>query len=600
MKYRWSIAPAQPALAAFLAQQLQISPLLAQCLLNRGHSEPDPIARFLQPRLRHLADPFLLPNMGAAVDRLFTARERGETVVIFGDYDVDGVTATALLTEVLTELGWTVEHYLPHRMDEGYGLSQLAVENCLKRFSTTLLLAVDCGSTAVESIRWLGGQGVDVIVVDHHQVSSPAPPAVALVNPQCHPARASDAVGGNGGLAAGMPNGACGHPPGQNGCPSFTELCSVGLAFKLAHALVKRGRQTGLAPAMDFDLRPFLDLVALGTIADLVPLTGENRILVASGLQRLNATQRPGLIALRQVAGITEKISGYEVGFLLGPRLNAAGRLETAEEALSLLLARQLSDAEPLAHSLDARNRERQQIERGIVEQVTGAIRARFNAATDFVIVEGQLLWHVGVVGIVASRVLQQFYRPTIILGGEANEWRGSGRSIEGFDLAAALRTCTDLLLRHGGHAMAAGLALHPDKLDAFRTRLNDLARRTLKPEQLQPTLRLDAEIAFNDLTMERIHELELLQQTGMGNPVVQLCVRGVTHQRPLQRIGPDRRHAKMWITDGRRTCEAVLWGVGDGPLPVGRFDLAFTPRTNAFNGRCSVQLRVLDWRPCG
>ena len=568
MKYRWSIAPAQPALVEFLAGQLKISPLLAQCLLNRGLSEPEPISRFLQPRLKNLADPFLLPNMRAAVERLFAARARGESLVIFGDYDVDGVTSTVLLTEVLSALGWKVNHYLPHRMDEGYGLSQGGVENCLKKFPTTLLLAVDCGSTAVDSIRWLKQQGVDVIVLDHHQVSQPAPEAVALVNPQ---------------FVAGGP---------------FTELCSAGLAFKLAHALVKHGRQAGLAAATDYDLKPLLDLVALGTIADIVPLIGENRILVSAGLERLNATQRPGLIALRNVAGITGQIAGYEVGFQLGPRLNAAGRLETAEEALTLLLARSLKEAEPIAHSLDARNRERQQIERSIAEQVVGAVKARFDPQRDYVIVEGQLLWHIGVVGIVASRVLQEFYRPTIILGGEADEYRGSGRSIEGFDLAAALRQCDDLLVRHGGHAMAAGLALKPEQLDAFRTRLNDLARRTLKPEQLQTALRIDADVAFGELTLERLQELARVQQTGAGNPVVQLAVRNVTHQRPPLRMGADRKHAKLWITDGRATCEAVMWNLGENALPTGRFDLAFAPQINEFNGNVSVQLKALDWRP--
>ena len=362
--------------------------------------------------------------MAAAVERLFLARRKDEPLVIFGDYDVDGVTSTALLTEILTALGWRVNHYLPHRLDEGYGLSQDGVENCLRRFPIKLLLAVDCGSTAVPSVEWLRQRGVDVIVLDHHQVSNPPPLATALVNP-------------------------------RSGTGTFTELCSVGLAFKLAHALVKRGRETGLAGAQDFDLRPLLDLVALGTVADLVPLTGENRILVTTGLQRLQGTPRPGLIALKAVAEVKGPIGVYEVGFQLGPRLNAAGRLETAVEALNLLLAQNLTEAEPLARDLDARNRERQQIERSIAEEAIGAVRAKFDAQTDYVIVEGQLLWHVGVVGIVASRVLREFHRPTIIMGGEGEEWRGSGRSIEGFDLAAALRECQDLLVRHGGHAMA-------------------------------------------------------------------------------------------------------------------------------------------------
>jgi single-stranded-DNA-specific exonuclease len=585
MKFRWSLALPQPLLAGQLASQLKISPLLAQCLLNRGFSEPSAISNFLQPRLNNLADPFLLPDMAAAVDRLLRARERGEPLVIFGDYDVDGVTSTALLLEVLRPLGWQVDFYLPHRMDEGYGLSQDGVENCLKKFppsqssGTTsparLLLAVDCGSTAVETVRWLRERGVDVIVLDHHQVSSPAPEAIALVNPQLST---------------------------LNSQPStvFTELCSAGLAFKLAHALIKRGRQTGLPGALEFDLKPLLDLVALGTIADLVPLTGENRILVSAGLERLNKTQRPGLVALKEVAESPAPVGTYEVGFQLAPRLNAAGRLETAEESLELLLARDLAKAMPLAQNLDARNRERQEIERGIVEEVIGAVWAKFNPQTDFVIVEGQLLWHVGVVGIVASRVLQQFYRPTIILGGEGGEWRGSGRSIAGFDLAAALRECNDLLVRHGGHAMAAGLSVQPDKIDLLRQRLNELARRALKPEDLQPPLRLDAEVGLDEITLESLGKLGRLKPTGQGNPPVQFCARSLAHQRPLQRIGADRQHVKMWVTDGTGTLEAVWWNGGDKSLPVGKFDLAFAPQMNEFNGNRTVQLKVLDWQPAG
>jgi single-stranded-DNA-specific exonuclease len=573
MKYRWSIAPPQRVLAGALSRQLGLSPLLAQCLLNRGLSEPEQIQRFLQPRLKHLADPFLLPDMRAAVERLLAARAKGEPLVIFGDYDADGVTATALLTEVLSSLGWTVHHYLPHRMDEGYGLSLAAAENCLSRFPVSLLLAVDCGSTAVETIAQLRSRGVDVIVLDHHQLGPQQPAATALVNPYAAPAQP----------AGGRP---------------FKELCSVGLAFKLAHALVKEGRRVGLPGATQYDLRPLLDLVALGTVADVVPLTGENRILVNCGLERLQATRRVGLRALIEVAGIRNRIGTYEVGFLLAPRLNAAGRLETAEDALQLLLARDPADAAALAESLDAQNRQRQTLERGIADEVISSVRARFNPATDYVIVEGHASWHIGVVGIVASRVMQEFYRPTIILGGDADAWRGSGRSIEGFDLAAALRDCSDLLLRHGGHAMAAGLSILPEKVGVLRARLNALARRTLAQHLLQPNLRLDAEVRLAELTVERVQELEQLQQTGLGNPPVQFCARNVTHHRPPQRMGPDQRHAKLWVDDGTAVREAVLWGAGDGPLPVGRFDLAFAPQLNYFNDTISVQLKVLDWRP--
>ena len=523
MKFRWSIAPSQPMLAASLANALKISPLLVQCLLNRGFSEPEKISQFLEPRLKNLADPFLLPNMNAAVERLLLAREREEPLVIFGDYDVDGVTSTALLFEVLSVLGWRVNFYLPHRLDEGYGLSQDGVENCLKKFPAKLLLAVDCGSTAVAQINWLREKNVDVIVLDHHQVSNPPPNAVALVNPQLAPPETI----------------------------SFRELCSAGLAFKLAHAVLKRLRENNIPAALNLDLREFLDLVALGTIADIVPLIGENRILVSAGLEKLNSTQRPGLIALKKVAECPPAIGCHEVGFQIGPRLNAAGRLENAEEALHLLLAKNISDAEPIARSLDLRNRERQKIERGISEEVIGAVRAKFDAQKDFVIVEGQLLWHIGVVGIVASRVLHEFYRPTVIIGGEGNEWRGSGRSIEGFDLAAALRGCDDLLLRHGGHAMAAGVTIHPDKIDALRIRLNDLARLALKPDQLQPCLKLDAEIALADLTIERLEELDQLAPTGQGNAPVKFAIRNLSHQQPPQRMGKENQHVKLRVTDG-------------------------------------------------
>lgn len=574
MKFSWSLAPSQPLLAGRLAALLKISPLLAQCLLNRGMSEAPAIENFLEPRLKNLADPFLLPDMEKAVDRLFRAREQNETLVIFGDYDVDGVTATALLVQVLRPLGWRVEFYLPNRMEEGYGLSADGVENCLKKFQTTLLLAVDCGSTAVETIASVRAGGVDVIVLDHHQISSPPPAATALVNPQAAKITCNGEATGN-----------------------HTELCSAGLAFKLAHAIIKRGREKNFPGATEFDLKPLLDFVALGTIADLVPLTGENRILTYAGLWQLNRTQRPGILALKKAAQTEEKIGVYEVGFQLAPRLNAAGRLETAEESLHLLLAETLEQATPIAQSLDLRNRERQKIEKTIVAEAIGTLRMKFDPKDHFVIVEGQLFWHIGVVGIVASRVLQEFYRPTIIIGGENGEMRGSGRSIAGFDLAAALRECGHLLVRHGGHAMAAGLSILPDKIDSLREKLNELARRSLKPDDLKPSLRLDAEVGLDEMTFETLGELEKLKPHGQGNPATQFCARNLFHAKPVQRIGADKQHVKMRVTDGAATHEAVWWNGGDKSLPVGKFDLAFAPQINQFNGSRSVQLKVLDWR---
>jgi single-stranded-DNA-specific exonuclease len=570
MSVRWLLVPAQPLPVQRLTTELRVSPLLAQCLVNRGLDDPARASAFLSPRLRQLANPATLPDLAVAVDRLERARVAGEPVVIFGDYDVDGVTASALLLQALRRLGWRVECYLPHRLDEGYGLTREAVAKCLQQFPATLLLAVDCGSTAVDSIAWLAERGVDVIVLDHHQVADPPPAAQALVNPQ---RAAPDA-------------------------PDFRELCSVGLAFKLAHALVQRGRAEHRPEAVALDVRQWLDFVALGTIADLVPLIRENRIFVTAGLERLNQLARPGLRALADVAQIKGPIGTYEVGFQLAPRLNAAGRLETATEALELLLAADPGIAAPLAASLDARNGARQSIERGMAGEVIGALRARFDPAADYVIVEGQLLWHVGVVGIVASRVLQEFYRPTIILGGDGHEWRGSGRSIEGFDLAAALRECDDLLVRHGGHAMAAGLTVHPENVPALRARLNELARVWLKPDQLQPRVRLDAEVTPAGITVERLQELARLQPAGQGNPPVQLLLRGVTLRRPPLRLGREQQHLKFWVTDGVASLETVWWNGAGKSWPAGTFDVAVAPTLNEFNGRTMVQLKLLAWRP--
>jgi single-stranded-DNA-specific exonuclease len=480
------------------------------------------------------------------------------------------VTATALLTEVLTALGWSVAQYLPHRIGEGYGLSREAAATCVERWQPGLILAVDCGSTSSESIRWLREVGVDTVVLDHHQVSEPPPPAVALVNPQLL---------------------ACNGDPGRN-------LCSAGLAFKLAHALVKEGRCRGIAAAMDYDVRPLLDLAGLGTVADMVPLTGENRILAAAGLDWLNRTERPGLRALKAVSQARHPLGVYEVGFQLGPRLNAAGRLETASEALELLLCKDLARAEALARNLDAQNRERQCIERVIAQEAIEAVQARFDPLKDFVIVEGRSPWHIGVVGIVASRVQRAFHRPTIILGGNGGEWRGSGRSIEGFDLAAALRKCEDLLLRHGGHAMAAGLTVRPERLESLRLRLNGLACRSLSPERLQPELRLDGFVALEALTVEQVADLERLEPVGQGNPAVQLAVVGLRLRQPPRRMGKDEQHAKLWVTDGTHQAEAVWWNCENAQMPSGLFDLAVAPQLNRYNGRTSVQLRVLDWRP--
>ena len=574
MNRRWITASCDDAVVAEIASDLDLPDWIARSLILRGHSSLEAAADFLDPRLRRLADPLLIPNLQAAVERLFRQRESGEPLVVFGDYDVDGVTSTAILKSGLERLGWQIHAYLPHRMEEGYGLSQGGVEACLERYPVSLLLAVDCGSTAVEPIATLNARGVDVLVLDHHQVSCPAPAALALVNPQLGPPEAR----------------------------SFRELCSAGLAFKLLHAVVKRGRDLGLAGFETLDLREFLDLVALGTVADLVPLIGENRILVTAGLQRLTDTQRPGLVALKEVAGIEGAVGGQEVGFQLGPRLNAAGRLETATAALDLLLASDLEVARPLAAALDGINRERQSLEREITEAALAQVRSRYVPERDWVIVEGQPHWHLGVVGIVASRVLREFHRPTLILGGDADllHWRGSGRSVTGFDLAAALRGCDDLLMKHGGHAMAAGVTLVPAQLDALRVRLNQLARAALTQEQLIPELRIDAWIRLSDLSLDAMEQLERLEPFGMENPSVQLAISRVHLAGAPMRMGKNRQHLKLTLTDGIARVDAVWWNAGDGALPVGEFDVAGVPQINDYAGRRTVQLRWLSHRPSG
>jgi len=569
---RW-LTPSDPSpQAEALAEQFDLPVWIAQCLIHRGQGNPESAAVFLDPRLRRLSDPFLLPNIASAVDRLFQQRESNQPLVLFGDYDVDGVTATTILKQGLEQLGWIVHHYLPRRMEEGYGLSQQGVETCLGRYPVSLLVAVDCGSTAVDPIAWLNGRGVDVLVLDHHQVSTPLPAAFALVNPQL----------------------------GETGTPSFRELCSAGVAFKVLHAVMKRGRELGLTGFDTLDLREFLDLVALGTVADLVPLVGENRILVTAGLQRLTETKRPGLVALKEVAGIEGDVGVSEVGFQLGPRLNASGRLETAEASLDLLMARDLETARPLAAALDATNRERQTLEREMSETAVAQVRARFDPARDWVIVEGNANWHLGVVGIVASRVLREFNRPTLILGGDPSQehWRGSGRSLPGFDLAEALRACSEFLVRHGGHAMAAGVTLSPDQFEAFRSRINEVARERITPEILIPTVRVDAWVTLEELTLSAVECLQRLEPFGTDNPPPQFAIAGVQLAgRPL-RMGKTQQHLKLPLTDGVRRVDAVWWNAGEAPIPSGVFDVAVVPQVNEYGGRCSVQLRWLDSRP--
>jgi len=570
MKHLWDIKAPNEQSVQGITQALGIHPLLAQCLVNRELTDPEEVRSFLNPKLADLAAPELIPNMGPAVQRLFRAREKGEAVVVFGDYDVDGITSTTLLLDSLNSLGWRIAGYLPDRVDEGYGLTPDGVANCLSQHSPNLLIAADCGTNSVEVITSLKDQDVDVIVLDHHQAYEPHPPAVALVNPWLS--------------------------PGTEG--RFRELCTAGLAFKLLHAVVKHGRQLGLPEFKRYDIRQQLDLVGLGTIADLVPLTGENRILAVKGLQQIPRTHRAGLRALLDVAGIDGPVGSFEAGFQIAPRLNAAGRLQSAMRGLDLLCSVDPATAEELAGLLDRNNRDRQRVEKEITQQVLDTLRIQFNPERDHTIVMGDAGWNIGVVGIVASRVQKEFYRPTVILGGSPNGLRGSGRSIKGFDLAAALKECDDVLDRYGGHAMAAGVSMQSDNLEAFRERLNEVAKNKLAKELLQPTLKLDGSILLHELNLGAVQSLELLQPTGMGLPTFQVAVPQLELNAPVRWMGADKQHAKLSVTNGQASAEVVCWNAKSDPLPEGRFDLAAQPSINLWRGRRSLQLKMLDWRP--
>ncbi|MEI8315350.1 MAG: single-stranded-DNA-specific exonuclease RecJ [Verrucomicrobiota bacterium] len=544
----WVIAPPEPAVRDLLARQLDLPAPLAQALVNRGYRDEVAARQFLQPQLRQLADPFDLPDMLPAVERILAAIKKHERIVIYGDYDVDGVTSSALLVNVLRAAGATVENFLPHRLNEGYGLTSAGLARCVAEHRPQLLIAVDCGTSSVAEIAGLNAQGIDVIVLDHHEPPAELPSSVALVNPKR--------------VTGGAP------------------LASVGVAFKLAHAILKQDRDL----AVKIDLRDQLDLVALGTVADLVPLTGENRILVKAGLERLPATKKVGLRALMDVAGVSGAVKQSHIGFRLGPRLNAAGRLADAMAALELLLTDDTGRAAELAGLLDRHNTDRQQLEEKIVREALAQARER---AADRVLVLANPDWHPGVIGIVASKMVQQFHRPTVVIGADG---KGSCRSVNGFSMVGALAACAELLVRHGGHEMAAGLSVEPEKIPALRQRLNELAG--VMPE---PVLRVDAVAQLAELSDLFFDGLEKFEPCGLGNPQPVFALAGVRLS-GAARVLKDK-HLKFTVTDGTATAEAIWWGHTETELLNGEIDLAFVPELNEFRGISKLQLTVRDVR---
>ncbi|MDB6053165.1 MAG: Single-stranded-DNA-specific exonuclease RecJ [Verrucomicrobiales bacterium] len=566
MDFQWKVRKPSPQIIENLQQGLQLSRLLAALLVNRGLGSKESASFFLDPRLRHLRDPFQIPDLEKAASLLWEAIEARRKIVIFGDYDVDGVTATAILVEVLQCLGAVVSAYLPNRKDEGYGLTQTGLEGCLA-LTPEVLIAVDCGSNSDDLITWmLEIHRIPTIVIDHHQVITPAKKAAALVN--CL-------------LSSNLDDHV---------------LCSAGLAFKMAHGLLKKGRVAGNLAADRVDLKYWLDLVALGTIADHVPLTGENRIFVSAGLKSLGTSVRPGVVALKEISERPGEVDCQTVSFQLAPRLNASGRLESAKASLDLLLSKDCRTAGSLATILETQNNERREIERVTTNEAISQVRARYGNSIPAFILEANPKWHIGVVGIVAARIVSEFKVPAIIAGGDGAFLRGSGRSVEGCDLVSCLQECKDLLHKFGGHAMAAGVTLQPENVNLLQERLDQLVNSKYG-SRVQPPLHIDLEVLLSEITFEALVQVERMAPHGHGNEPIKLLIKNVYHQRPPMRMGKENQHIKCWVTDGTTTLQAVKWNAKNASIPKVAFDLVATPALNEFNGSSSVQLTILDWK---
>jgi single-stranded-DNA-specific exonuclease len=531
-------------------------PCIVELLKRKRFGCADDVSAFLQPRLRLLSDPFQLPNMSAAVARILEAIDRHERIVLFGDYDVDGVTSLALLAELLRGYGAAPELFLPLRMEEGYGLSPESVDRCCQEYSPQLLIAVDCGTSSLAEIASLRARGIDVIVLDHHEPKSALPDCVAIVNPKT-----------------------------ETGC-AFGYLCSVGIVFKLCHALLKT------RPASGFDLKAHLDLVALGTVADIVPLEKENRILVHRGMLQLASSKRPGIRKLMEVAAVRSPIMAEHIGFRLGPRLNAAGRLATAEKALRLLLTTDESEAAQLAAVLDEQNRERQAVERQMHAEAEETLQATFDPGRDAAIVLGSRDWHPGVLGIVASRLARKYHRPTILIAFDAaGLGKGSGRSIEGLSLVEALSRCAEHLEKFGGHEMAAGLAIQQTNFEAFAAAFRTATRELLTDDDLQPRLHLDHELAFADLNSDLLRWHQALEPFGNSNLQPTFLARSVEPAAEPQVLKD--KHLVLRLRQRNHFRRAIFFDGALTPLPAPPWDIAFRVNADEYEGETRLQIQV-------
>ncbi len=580
---RWSIAVADER-AGELAVRLGTSPLLAQILLNRGISDPDSCREFLKPAPKGLADPALIPNLTKAADRIARAIRDKEKIVVYGDYDVDGITATSILWHAIRTLGGEVDYYIPHRIDEGYGLNAEALATLCDQ-GAKVIVSVDCGITAIEQAKVVKARGVDLIITDHHEwhvdeKSSDKPETRTPVLPDCFTVV---------------------HPRLPGSTYPNPYLCGAGVAFKLAWGI---GLAVNGAARVDPAFKSFLieatALAALGTIADVVPLVGENRIMAHWGLGGLKASKLHGIQALIESAGLTGKqLDSYHVGFLLAPRLNACGRMGHAREAVEMLTKADFARATEIAIYLEKKNRERQVIERQILEQALEQVSTSgFDKEDCHAVVLGAEGWHAGVIGIVASRIVDRLHRPTIMIATINGHGQGSGRSIPGFNLARGLEACSAHLETFGGHEMAAGLKIETARLDDFRQAFCHHADSVLSAEMMVPELALESLAELNMFTEALVTDLKRLGPFGHGNRKPLLCVRGLTIAAQPRRVGKTGDHLQLYVKQGTASMKCIAFNYGKmlDELNTGtKIDLAVEAQLNEYMGRRSVELEVKD-----
>lgn len=566
MRRRWRLRPCPPEAEVALRNALGLRPHVARILASRGIDSPERAGAFLQPRLsEHLRSPMLFRQMPAAVERVTQALSRKEQIGIYGDYDVDGMSGSALLVRFFRSLGCSPELFIPHRMTDGYGLTERGIRK-LSAAGVNLMITVDCGGVSHREIAVAGQLGIDTIVCDHHQVSGTPLPACAVLNPIE--------------VDAGFP---------------FNGLCGAGVAFYLAMGVRMRLREAGRQQLPD--LRRYLDLVALGTIADVVPLLEENRVLVHAGLREILQSAMPGIVALKQVSRV-DAVSASAIGFRLAPRLNAAGRLSDATRAVELLTTDDAERAAAIARDLDAENTTRREIEAEMVADAVRRVEREGLDAGHGAIVVADDSFHPGVVGIVAARLVDRFHRPSVVIAVDpaTGMGRGSGRSIAGIDLHEAFRRASAHLAGFGGHHMAAGLSLHADRIPDFRAALNATVSTLAAQIDATPETFVDGEVGLDAFDAGFVDALEPLAPHGASNPEPVFLVRGAT---VAGRRVVGERHLKLFLRQPRGALAAMAFGLADSGIEQGaEIDILVTPERNAWQGRNSIELRVHDWRP--